>query len=277
MNENEKTHDQLLDTTDCLEAIGVFKAMKNLFFLISLICLIVLQGSFWLVDRNHVQSVGTDGCQGDVASVYLDFSLLSFSRSKAPVDPLAAEVVEQKTVSEAAAELTGQTPAVEEPAEITEPQKTETTEIQKVEEPAKKKIFRIKYSSLAWIIRLCNFVIIFSLTIYCLTMLFSLKISLLGRLGGINHITRAFFLSLFVLVFILPWQKMFGGILTGAMFTPDELLCWIGKKSDAGIIWTMLYYARFVGWWFFVLILLLGSYAKSCRWAKATLRRLGIA
>ena len=50
MDEKPKVND-VVDTTDCLEAIGAFKAMKNLFFLVVFICLIVLQGIFWL---NHL-------------------------------------------------------------------------------------------------------------------------------------------------------------------------------------------------------------------------------
>ena len=59
---------------------------------------------------------------------------------------------------------------------------------------------------------------------YCLSLLFSLKVSLMGRLGGINHISRAFFLSLAMFVLVLPWQKFFSGVVAGVIFTPDELL-----------------------------------------------------
>jgi hypothetical protein len=55
-------------------------------------------------------------------------------------------------------------------------------------------------------------------------MLFALKVSMLGKLGGINHISRAFFLSLVMVVLLLPWQRFFSGIVAGAIYSPAELL-----------------------------------------------------
>ena len=47
MDENEKTTD-IVNTTDCLEAVSAFRAMKNFLFIIALICLLLLQSIFWL-------------------------------------------------------------------------------------------------------------------------------------------------------------------------------------------------------------------------------------
>jgi hypothetical protein len=100
--------------------------------------------------------------------------------------------------------------------------------------------------------------------------------SLQGRMGGINHITRAFFLSLLMLVLLLPWQKFFNGVVVGAMFTPSELLnaCENIKAGEA--LSKLLFYIRFCVYWFAVVLLLIFSGVRSARWAKATLRRLDV-
>ena len=128
---------------------------------------------------------------------------------------------------------------------------------------------------MSWLIRIVNAVLILTASLYCLSMLFSLKVSMLGRLGGINHISRAFFLSLLMLVLLLPWQKIFGGMVPGAIYTPEELLkCSSAEATD--IFDTVIYYLRFSGYWLLVLLLLILAQIRSIRWGKAILRRLEI-
>ena len=55
MNENQGKQDNLLDTTDCLEAVGVFRGWKNFLFIIAACCLLVLQTSFWVVNLELVK------------------------------------------------------------------------------------------------------------------------------------------------------------------------------------------------------------------------------
>jgi len=54
MNENQAGPSSLLDTTDCLEAIGVFRGWKNFFFIIVVLCLLLLQISFWVVNTGYI-------------------------------------------------------------------------------------------------------------------------------------------------------------------------------------------------------------------------------
>jgi hypothetical protein len=131
------------------------------------------------------------------------------------------------------------------------------------------------FEYLSWVIRIANAVLILTASLYCLSMLFSLKVSMLGRLGGINHISRAFFLSLLMLVLLLPWQRIFGGIVPGAIFTPEELVKWSSTEA-VDIFDTVIYYLRFSGYWLLVLLLLILSQIRSIRWGKAILRRLEI-
>jgi len=242
MNENQAKPNNLVDTTDCLEAVNVFKGWKNFFFIIVILCLLLLQGSFWLVNTDYVKT-------GDDAKN----------------DSSAAVVKDTKEIKEAAEKVTGEP---NQPVEAA-PQKLEHMQ-------QKSSLFEITFERLAGLIRFFNFVLILTAVLYCLTMLFSLKVSLLGRLGGINHIARAFFLSLVFVVLVLPWQRFFAGVVVGAMYTPDELLSRCAAAKDYHIFDTTLHYLRFTGYWLLVLLLLIFSQLSSGRWAKAILRRLEV-
>jgi len=237
MNENQDQQKNLIDTTDCLEAIGVFRGWKNFLFVILILCLLLLQISFWLVNTGYVKA-GDD--------------------TKSDTPAVVAEDTEQ--INEAAKQVTA------EPNQLTEaaPQQQKTSPF-----------FGIKFKHLSWLIRFVNFVLILVAILYCLTMLFSLKVSLLGRLGGINHISRAFFLSLTFLVLLLPWQRFFAGVVAGAIYTPKELLSSCAAETS-GIFCTALFYLRFTGYWLLVLLLLIFAQVRSARWAKATIRRLEV-
>ncbi|MBA7619897.1 hypothetical protein ES703_27239 [subsurface metagenome] len=245
MNENQAKPNNLVDTTDCLEAVNVFKGCKNAFFIIVILCLLLLQGAFWLVDTDCVKT-GDD------------------TKSGSP----AAAAKDAKEIEEAAEKVTG------------EPNQPAEAAAQKPEQQQKTPLFEITFERLAGLIRFFNFVLILMAVLYCLTMLFSLKVSLLGRLGGINHIARAFFLSLVFVVLVLPWQRFFAGVFVGVIYTPDELKDAVdGLRAAAetnGIFDTTLHYLRFTGYWLLVLLFLIFSQLSSGRWSKAILRRLEV-
>lgn len=229
MNDSQSTESSIVDTTDCLEAIGVFRAMKNAFFIIALVSLLILQASFLMVQFDWVKA-------GDAQ--------------------LAGEQAEIKKAAEKI---------------IVDPNKPLVTT-----EKEKTSIFAITFKRLAGLMRFFNFALILSAVLYCLTMLFILKVSLLGRLGGINHICRAFFLALIFAVLIMPWQKLFPGVFIGAIFTPAELQRVCAKAVDYKLLLTILHYLRFTGFWLLVLLFLIFSQLRSGRWSKATLRRLEV-
>ena len=254
MNENQGKQSNLVDTTDCLEAIGVFKGWRNGLFIIMIICLVLQQGSFWLVDSGCVKADYESKCE-----------------KVAVVEEKAGEVIESITPAE------GQKAEVEKAAEKVAGEAKPSSEAatQKPQEREAASIFEVKFRHLVWVIRPVNFLLILTAMLYCLTTLFSLKVSLVGRLGGINHISRAFFLSLLMLVLLLPWQKVFGSVVTGVIFTPDELVEWHSSKTD-DILDLALYYLRFSGYGALMLLLLILSQLRGIRWAKAILRRLEI-
>jgi len=239
MNEDQSRQSNLVETTDCLEAVGVFRAWKNFFFIVMALCLLLLQISFWLVNTGYIK---------------------------------AAECAQSNTSAEQAEDAEEIEKAAEEIA--TEPnQPTEALE----QQPAQKagSLFGITFERLGQLIWFVNAVLILAATLYCLTTLFSLKVSLIGRLGGINHICRAFFLSLVMLVLLLPWQTLFAHIVVGAIYTPSELAKWCAAEKS-GIFGIIIYYLRFTGYWAVVLLLLIFSQLRSSRWTKAILRRLEV-
>jgi len=244
MNDQNK-QSNLVETTDCLEAVGVLRGWKNFLFIIVAACLLVLQVSFWLVNMGYIKANGQSGSSLFVTAV---------QDIKQPAKAVAVPVAEKDK------------PAQEQLVAGQEVQKT----------PQKTGgLFGITFEYLGWLIRFVNGVLALTATLYLLTVLFSLKISLVGRLGGINHIIRAFFLSLVMVVLLLPWQKVFGPEVVGAIYTPDELTKWCGAKPE-GIFGIIVYYLRFTGYWGLIVLLLILAQLRSSRWAKAILRRLEV-
>lgn len=245
--ENDRQKD-LVDTTDCLEAISVFKGWKNVLFVITLLSLVLIQASFWAADLGLVKDE----------------------------QPQAQPQIEILTDQPAA-----QPPLTDEAARIEQAatQVTSDVNIPPAEKQAKKPInfsIILKPVHLMWTIRSADFVIILAATLYCLTILFCLKISLIGRLGGINHICRAFFISLIMLVLILPWQQFLGWFVTGAVFEPSELMTHLQNYSAESIFGKVWYYLRFAGYWLVILLLIIFAQIRTVRWARATLRRLEV-
>jgi len=289
MNESQASPNNLLDTTDCLEAVGVFKGWKNFLFVIVLLCLLLLQTSFLLVDTGYIkiedQAGGsepavtsglTDPDEQNVKPVSEDVQAIIQPMQKLAVEakkPVEAIVPEEAADPEEATEPNEAAEPNQPDEEIT---KAAGHNLQRaIAWPPAEFLSGLTFEYLSWVIRIVNAVLILTASLYCLSMLFSLKVSMLGRLGGINHISRAFFLSLLMLVLLLPWQRIFAGIVPGAIFTPEELVKWSSAKGG-DIFDVVIYYLRFSGYWLLVFLLLILSQIRSIRWGKAILRRLEI-
>ena len=253
--------ENLVDTTDCLEAIGVFRGWKNFLFIVVLCCLLVLAVLFWAVDLGVIKPELAGKADAAAADVTAS---VEPPPTEAPKDVILEVPPDVNRIEAAAKEVAGEQPPIS-PGD---------------EQPAKKPrvVSAVKYRHVAWLIRFVDFVLCLAAMLYCLTMLFSLLISLLGRLGGINHIARGFVLSVVFVVLLLPWQKLFGSAVKGAMYTPAELAEWFNwiAGEQAGIFTAALYYLRFAGYWLLVVLVLIFSMVRSIRWTKATLRRLEV-
>lgn len=259
MKEEFAKQDALLETTDYLEAVSTLKAMKNLFFFIIVIFLLAAQTCLWLTTLNGIR----------------------FDRDKA--DDSAAVQLSSPSGSEAGPAAVGEkTEAKIEKSEAIEKiEKTARALASDVNSPPPERKARplklsLKSSHITTFIRICNFVLIFSAFVYSLTILIGLKVSLVGRLGGINHITRALFLSIFAMAFLLPWQVPFKGVMVGAIYTPAELFSCLSGYSDTSIAQKLLMYLRFCGPWILTISFYLAAQVRTIRWSRTMLRRLGI-
>jgi hypothetical protein len=229
MNEGPINQSHMIETTDCLEAVGVFRGWKNFFFLMVVICLVLAQVSFWLVDLKFVDvPTGTAGAAASMVPAVADANTPAGT-------PVAAGSSEPRTGL----------------------------------------LRKLTFGHLARTIDLVDGILIVTAALYCMAMFFSLMVSLIGRLGGINHISRAFFLSLIMVVLVVPWQKLLDSSVIGVVYTPADLIAWFSSK-DESILKMVLYYLRFAGYWVVVMLLLIMSQTRSARWTKSILRRLEI-
>jgi hypothetical protein len=130
----------------------------------------------------------------------------------------------------------------------------------------------IDFDRVARAIELVNGVLVITAILLTASIYFSLQVSLVGRLGGLNHISRAFVLSLIAVALLIPWQILGLNVL-GVTWTPEELARWLPAKS-ANIGNTVIFYLRFTGYWLAVVLLLLLSQARTTRWSKSILHRL---
>ncbi|MBN1509867.1 MAG: hypothetical protein JW955_23675 [Sedimentisphaerales bacterium] len=239
MNEGPVNHGNMIETTDCLEAIGVFRGWKNLFLAILLIGLLLVQAIFWLVDSDVMPA-----------------------HEKAPAAVTAAALVEPNAVAQ---------PAVPAPNEPNQ----EGGRTKAIFKAPGQFLQKMNADYLSHTLELINGIMIVATVLYTLTLFFSLMVSLVGRLGGIRHISRAFFLSVILLVLVIPWQTVVQSRLPGVVYNLSELLDWMAIKNES-LLNTILYYLRFSGYWLVFLLLLIVSQTRSGRWTKSILRRLEI-
>ena len=112
---------------------------------------------------------------------------------------------------------------------------------------------------------LFNYLLYFGVTLYCLTMLIGMKLALVGRLGGLAESSKAFFISLILLVFLLPWQQFITGQSTGTLFSYQELIRQYSERQTPSFssLDVALYYFHYVGLWILAVGLLIASRRRS--------------
>ena len=266
MKEEPTRQDRLLEATDYLEAVSTLKAMKNLFFFIILISLLATQTCFWLTRLCCIQIDSVDAGSAQKLSCPLSGTpCLAVTTEKVVADTKAEQSEDAVIIKEATKALTADDANAN--ADANAPIVLQ-----------QKKSFGLKLKSIhvEIFIRICNFALIISAFIYSLTLLIGLKVSLIGRFGGINHIIRAVFLSVLAMAFLFPWQVLFNGVIFGAIYTPAELFGCLDKCAAGSLIQQSCMYLRFVGLWVLTLLLFLAAQIRTVRWARTMLRRLGI-
>lgn len=268
---------QMVETTDCLEAASVMKAMKNFWFWVLLICLLGLQTLFWLKQAALMEKPAQTNANRTSAAQQTRQSVVMLAATSAIEEQVEQVVQKAALPSEPAAQSEQQPTATPAPAPLPEEVgQPEPTLLEKLKQQ-ELEFFRIDPQVGRLLTALFNFGALTAALMYCLCLLMNLKISLTGRLGGINHICRAFFWSLFLLALMVPWQTFLQGVMVGIIYLPEELFggCWVKENPTA--FWKTLYYLRFCGLWLVGLWLLVAAQSRSVKWAKAVLRRLGMA
>ena len=272
MDDSTGKRDDIVGTTDYLEAIGVFKAAKNLMFVITMIGVLLMLACFFTANSKYADFEGTIAEQKVASEGTLAREIEGIAAIAA--SHVAAAATEQQTagpnVPISAAMTRPLQSGASEPAAASEPVPADKAKAESV------KPFKVKFQWIAWVLRVGTFAGVATATLYSLILVFCLKISLVGRLGGINHIARAFIWSLVAMVFLLPWQRYFGGVLAGAVFTPTELMEACTRVTERDMLERIFFYTRFVALPVVVILMMLAAQARSIRWAKATLRRLGV-
>ncbi len=265
MSAEQNRQKDLVDTTDCLEAVGVFRCWKNLFFVVMFVGLLLLGLCFWIMDLGLVKPDSSGADEQAVTQETATEQVVLGSSDTGQVAPVVEQEVDEvkQQVDQAAAKVAGDANATAD--------KTEAKTKKQLRLP-----FKLRQVHVMWSIRALDAVIIMAAILYCLSILFTLKISMVGRLGGINHISRAFFLSLILLALIVPWQVALGWGLFGVTFKPSELLCRINEYECTTVFVKGLYWFRYVVVWAIALLCLLLAQIRTARWSRATLKRLEV-
>jgi uncharacterized membrane protein YedE/YeeE len=128
--------------------------------------------------------------------------------------------------------------------------------------------FDLTFKHVASVIRPVNGILVLACVLYGLTILFALIVSIAGELGGLGQISRAFYLSVVMLILLLPWQTIFGPGGFGAIYTPSELARECANEAS-GTMEAWLFYVRFSGVWALTVLVLVLTQWRTSRWTKA--------
>jgi len=120
-----------------------------------------------------------------------------------------------------------------------------------------------------WALPITKFVALAAGMLLALTVLLAVKISLVGRTGGVAGFLSAFFWSLLLWVFLIPWQQVLPGssMLAGVTYNLGDLLSATADATAEGARWStiVLYFLRFLAYPAGVFILWLAVQRKFAR------------
>ena len=150
MEENRNDPKNLIDTTDNLEAIAVMRCMKNIFFIIVIVCLVLMQAIFWAVNRGCIK---TDKQAKTTESVII--------------------ITETSSAGATEKAATGDTAEMEQAAKTVLADTNQQAQAQSKPTlkfcPIRNVVAKITSEQLSLAIRMVNFVLILSAILYCLT------------------------------------------------------------------------------------------------------------
>jgi hypothetical protein len=108
---------------------------------------------------------------------------------------------------------------------------------------------------LQWALPAMKFLALVAGLLAVLTLMFAVKLSIVGRLGGIPGFMSALFWSMILLAMVTPWQKILqGSFASGALCNLSEMTQMTSQikaswgAKDVIVIDRVLYYARFIAY-----------------------------
>jgi len=229
---------------DALEAFNTFRVAGNIFFWVLVAGLVLTQTVFWAVDQGAINPV-----LEAVKNQQTELQHIVGNRSR-PYHIMVSDELSADNEGESSVD------------------KTEDI-VDHDEQLAKANAID---KTLGTTLKGANCLLTFFSVVYCLTLLIGMKLALIGGLGGLSDAGKAFFLSLIVMVFIVPWQQMIFADVPGVLYDYAKLKIWCTSvNGTAGYI---LYYGRFTGLWVLCAVLLLMAQRHSNRLVKRVRLRI---
>ena len=262
MNYDQDSLSQWHFRHDALEAFSSFSAARNLFFWITVVGMLIIQGVFWAVDQGEIySSVGSP--QNDNIQIYNTIPGNSINTQSCPQGfVLCKNNPEFSFCQDVVAPETETTPEVDknthQEKEITTA-KTAKGETSTLEKTLRKTM------------QISRIIVSFSIILYCVCQLLCVQLTLTGSLGGMSLSTNAFFFALVAALFILPWQRSMIQGMYATLFTFDDITKYYSIKSEISLF---SYYSRFILLWAIAFILLCISQWRSCQAVKQITARI---
>jgi hypothetical protein len=240
---------------DAMAAYLTFMSARSFFFWVLLVGLLVIQSAFWTVNQGFVDTM-LPGLEKNVSTVFVSGES---SISRAPARLMFATVDEEPSI------------------ESKSPPSLDTPDPDRKSEPIpqwNKEQLAHSFNRLIKIaLPVCYYVMSFSAILYCLTLLGGVNLAIVGRFNGLADSSKAFFLSLVLMVLIVPWTRVFDPAIFVTLYSYRQLaenyLTLHQHQPDLSAY--VAYYARFVGLWAVSFIVLLTTYFCSRRSAKTAL------
>jgi hypothetical protein len=222
---------------DFVRAIRIIYPLKNFLFIVLVLCLLILQAFFWLVNNGTI-----DPSQ--------QITAYDVSQQDQSVHLITAKLAEPSQPSSS----TGQGP-------------------QNPQGIPKSSDIEITFEHIRPVINIANVILILASLLYAFSIYCCLAASFAGMPRGLRHISYAGLYSLMVFVLLLPWQYVTSSIVFGSIYTPRELAAWC-MSGHTDTFDTALLYLRFSGYASLIFILLiLAQLRSSLWWSKATLAK----
>ena len=150
------------------------------------------------------------------------------------------------------------------------PAEGEPAEEQPAEEEPDKVDAEMWYGALFWVFPATKFIAMASGILLAVTLLLAVALTLIGRAGGVPGFVSAFFWSLVLCVFLIPWQQLHqtdfaSGALYNLGYLVNHTRTAVWQGGEVSLLTKILYYARFLAYPCLVIFLELIVQAKFAR------------